>query len=389
MKQDAAKRLGSILTRVLRLAADTKPPKNLDDIIAALMVEAIGADAKKFRQLKRVAKLALNVHAKSARDARRAMYLAEQAKQEFDRLVRTARQNRRARAQSRWGRPPTQPLQEIGGSNVKLTPKFEFGKNAGPSPGGYDPQKDLAARLTGKTAEEIAGQRKAVSELTAPRLDGDLPNAPRPRSPDERGLGTIKVKSANGLERVVSFKSLWDDALAASQKARDTIPQIEAKMALVDDLTRRGEDLTSQSILARNAGRKAEAAALTKQAAELAAKAEVQRSQASAMARSVYNSVRSGFWRRVHGDPDLVRSIENDLGLRVREGIMDGQRVTRGAPFFGTGHGQQAEGLTIEHLNRVSDNPRRAVDPRNFYLSPFTENTQLNEMLRALEELLY
>jgi hypothetical protein len=164
--------------------------------------------------------------------------------------------------------------------------------------------------------------------------------------------------------------------------------QVDTIMKNVDGLRRQSVDLLQQAQLAKEAGRIREAAKLNQSASRLATEADRLRSKAAARGRSAYNLVRSGFWRRVNDDKALVHTMKTEFGLQFREKTLGDAIVTRGAPHFPAGPDGRVEGMTLEHFNRVSDEPRSALDPRILYLSPSTENTQLNEMIRALSDLM-
>jgi len=100
---------------------------------------------------------------------------------------------------------------------------------------------------------------------------------------------------------------------------------------------------------------------------------------ARTLARQVYNRARSRFWRYIRGANG--RSLRRELeaaGLQF-----SGSRGS--APYWEFPDGFR-ERLTLEHTNRVTDAPWRAVEADNFQFVPFRENVNTLEWIRRLPE---
>lgn len=95
--------------------------------------------------------------------------------------------------------------------------------------------------------------------------------------------------------------------------------------------------------------------------------------QASKLARKVFNNNRDNFWRAVRRDPALSKQFE-DAGM-----ILDPGKDT--APYWQLPNGMK-ETITVEHGVRLSDSPWQSLDSGHLILSPERENTHTLESIR-------
>ena len=98
------------------------------------------------------------------------------------------------------------------------------------------------------------------------------------------------------------------------------------------------------------------------------------RTEAYNLARDyVYPRIARKFWNHVGETSSLARMFRR-AGLTLRRDrvpawILDNQAEVR---------------LSLEHMQRVSDNPARAADPSNLHIVPLAENVDLLEDIRRI-----
>jgi hypothetical protein len=381
------------LAKLLRHALKLKPRSKLsgepDDILVMLTVEALGANAKDRKLLEAAAK-ALKEFGAKTKATGTAVAGPAAVVQELALLTRRAVLGRRevaAAGRAAGGLPPRPPIGRVRQygpkEKVKLTPRYKPRRDAGPSPGGYDPARDLARRQTGVEVTDAQGRKLMVfsSKAQAKALALFLrANGP----PGTGGLGVVRVLDPGNVNRwrEVDLDAIWRTAIGRSEAAKRSMQEVDRLMAVFDGLMDHALAALMASRNARLAGNVAEAERLSRIADLAVANAVHTRGQASDHARAAFNSVRTIFWRLFHEDSALVRTFRERLGLDF---LSDGVQ-TRGAPFFKPTPQMETEILTIEHNRRISDNPRRALDLSNYSWSPMQENSQFLEMIRELGE---
>jgi hypothetical protein len=99
--------------------------------------------------------------------------------------------------------------------------------------------------------------------------------------------------------------------------------------------------------------------------------------EARDLARTDFNNVRDGLWRRLRREPVLT-GIEQQL--RQAGDVQPGGRAL--AVRTQTGAGATFEPLGVEHRTRLSDDPWRYNDPANLIVTDAPQNEQFLEALR-------
>jgi hypothetical protein len=98
--------------------------------------------------------------------------------------------------------------------------------------------------------------------------------------------------------------------------------------------------------------------------------------QARTLARGMFDRHRDRHWRAVRADPEL-RAIFESAGMRFTGGKTS-------APLYELPDGTQVR-LTIEHSNRLTDDPTRAVDQTNLQYVLGDENSVFLEFIRRFD----
>jgi len=101
-----------------------------------------------------------------------------------------------------------------------------------------------------------------------------------------------------------------------------------------------------------------------------------QRAEARRLARRTYENYRNRFWRRVRRHPELVRMLR-DAGLTFEGGPTS-------APFWRLPNGTK-EILSLEHTDRVTDAPWRAIEGTGMRMVPARENSRSLEYIREAD----
>jgi hypothetical protein len=164
---------------------------------------------------------------------------------------------------------------------------------------------------------------------------------------------TIKYLSSmlsQGFQK--KFKKDWEDAVKASKAAAEKMEWVKKYVKQMEELQRRIDiDPTTDQA-------KKDMARITELALE-----------AHKIAREAFDNVRDAFWRRVNKrSKDYLKAA----GLKVGSGDT--------APTLQS----TGQAITIEHKNRLQDDPLRAIDADNMTFSFMYENTTLLEQRRKL-----
>lgn len=250
-------------------------------------------------------------------------------------------------------------------------------KFAGKGGGYYDPYRGKAeyagqVDLVGKGGYSHFTEIAELLELSKKQLR-------RARELVGRPLGKVALRdNRSRIRRVVDLAQMWDHAAARSAAAARQIESAKSLMAASSARRLESMQALRQADKAKLAGNGALESKLSRDATKAEDAANRLRATAAEEGSRAYRNVANQFWADVHADAQLCEYLES-LGLTF---TMHGNQRS-GVPYFKIGNSK--ERMTLEHFSRRSDDPVRAIDSSNLIISPSTENSVLNELIRKFD----
>lgn len=241
----------------------------------------------------------------------------------------------------------------------------------------YDPYRGKA-EYTGQVDLVGKGGYSLFTEI-AELLELSKKQIRRARELVGRPLGKVALRdSRSRIRRVVDLAQMWDRAAAQSAAAAQQIESAKSLMSASSAKRLESTQALRQADKAKLAGNGALESTLRQDAKRAEEAANRLRAEAAEEGSRAYRNVARLFWADVHADAQLCEYLES-LGLTF---TMHGSQRS-GVPYFKIGNSK--ERMTLEHFSRRSDDPARSIDSSNLIVSPSTENSILNELIRKFD----